>query len=53
MAGAVQAAHVGALFEASLIEPKDNQLDNSATLLRDLRTATQGLQRMLDAGLPA
>jgi CheY-like chemotaxis protein len=53
MAGVVQAAHVGALFETSLLEPKDNQLDNSAALLRDLRTATQGLQRMLDAGLPA
>jgi HPt (histidine-containing phosphotransfer) domain-containing protein len=53
MAGAVQAAHLGALLEAGLLEPKDNQLDNSAALLRDLRSATQGLQRMLDAELPA
>jgi CheY-like chemotaxis protein len=53
MAGAIQAAQVGALFEASLLDPKDNQLDNSVALLRDLRNATEGLQRMLDAGLPA
>ncbi len=48
MAGAVQAAHLGALLEA-----KDNQLDNSAALLRDLRDAARGLERMLDAELPA
>ncbi len=53
MAGAVQAAHLGALLEAALGSPQDNQLDNSATLLRDLRTAAQGLERMLEAELPA
>jgi len=53
MAGAVQVAHVGALLEAVPLDAKDNQLDNSAALLGDLRTAAQGLERMLDAELPA
>ena len=53
MAGAAQAAHLGALLEASSLGPKDNQLDNSAALLRDLRDAARGLKRMLDAELPA
>jgi len=53
MAGALQAAHLGALLESTPLEPKDNQLDNSALLLRDLRAAAQGLERMLDAELPA
>jgi len=53
MAGALQAAHVGALLEAAPDDAQDNQLDNSATLLRDLRTAAQGLERMLDSELPA
>jgi len=53
MAGAVQAAHLGALLEAAPLDPKDNQLDNSAALLRDLRTAARGLERMLEAELPA
>ncbi len=53
MAGAIQAAHLGALLEAAPAGAEDNQLDNSATLLRDLRTAAQGLERMLDSELPA
>jgi HPt (histidine-containing phosphotransfer) domain-containing protein len=53
MAGAVQAAHVGAMLESSPLEPKDNQLDNSEALLHDLRDAARGLERMLDAELPA
>lgn len=53
MAGAVQAAHVGALLEATPLKPEDNQLDNSAALLRDLRAAALGLERMLNAELPA
>ena len=53
MAGALQAARLGALLEAAPLSPQDNQLDNSATLLRDLRAAAQGLERMLDAELPA
>jgi CheY-like chemotaxis protein len=53
MAGAVQVAHLGALLEATPLGAKDNQLDNSANLLRDLRAAARGLERMLDAELPA
>ncbi len=51
MAGALQAAHLGELLEAS--GPGNNQLDNSRALLRDLRTAAQALQRMLEDELPA
>ncbi len=53
MAGALQAARLGALLEKAPLEPKDNQLDNSAVLLHDLRAAARGLERMLDAELPA
>jgi CheY-like chemotaxis protein len=53
MAGAVQAARVGALLESGPLGSKDNHLDNSAVLLRDLRAAARGLERMLDAELPA
>lgn len=48
MAGALQAARLGALLESG-----DNQLDNSAALLSDLRAATRRLQNMLDAEMPA
>jgi len=53
MAGAMQAAHLGALLESTPIEPKDNQLDNSAILLRDLRAASGVLERMLEAEFSA
>jgi two-component system, sensor histidine kinase len=53
MAGAVQAAHLGAMLEAAPLESEDNQLDNREALLRDLRVAARGLERMLDAELPA
>jgi CheY-like chemotaxis protein/HPt (histidine-containing phosphotransfer) domain-containing protein len=53
MAGAVQVAHLGAMLEAWTQGPKDNQLDNSAALLHDLRLAARGLERMLNAELPA
>ncbi len=53
MAGALQAARLGALLESIPLNFKDNQLDNSAVLLSDLRAAAQGLERMLDAELPA
>jgi CheY-like chemotaxis protein len=45
MAGAVQAARLGALFEET---PEGNQLDNRLALLRDLRAATGNLKRMLE-----
>ncbi len=53
MAGALQAAHLGALLETAPTAAEDNHLDNSRALLRDLRTAAHALQRMLDAELPA
>jgi hypothetical protein len=53
MAGALQAARLGALLRRRRSTSKDNQLDNSAVLLSDLRAAAQGLERMLDAELPA
>jgi len=53
MAGALQAARLGALLEATPLGAEDNQLDNSAILLSDLRAAAHGLERMLDAELPA
>jgi len=53
MAGALQAAHLGALLETTPLEPRDNQLDNSAILLRDLRAAARALERMLETELSA
>jgi CheY-like chemotaxis protein len=58
MAGALQAARLGALLESWTSKSGDNkagdnQLDNNAVLLRDLRTATRRLQNMLDAEMPA
>jgi CheY-like chemotaxis protein len=53
MAGAIQAARLGALLETTPLNSKDNHLDNSAILLSDLRAAAQGLERMLDSELPA
>lgn len=52
MAGAMQAARLGALLEAQTIE-QDNHLDNSRALLADLRTAASGLHRILEGELPA
>jgi HPt (histidine-containing phosphotransfer) domain-containing protein len=48
MAGALQAARLGALLEA-----EGNQLDNNPSLLRDLRAAALNLERMLEAEFPA
>ena len=48
MAGAMQAARIGALFES-----KSDQLDNCAAGLKELYTATQRLERMLDKEFPA
>ena len=53
MAGALQAARLGARLEAVLRDPESNQLDNSATLLTDLRAAARNLERMLEAEFPA
>jgi CheY-like chemotaxis protein len=51
MAGALQTAHLGALFEATTTLDDGNQLDNSMLLLRDLRAATKRLERMLKTEL--
>lgn len=48
MAGAMQAARLGALFET-----KSDQLDNCAAALQELYTATQKLERMLEREFPA
>ncbi len=53
MAGALQAARLGALLESGNYSSGDNQLDNSAALLSDLRAAARRLQNMLDAEMPA
>jgi CheY-like chemotaxis protein len=48
MAGASQVAQLGAVFES-----KSDQLDNCASALQQLYTATQRLERMLDREFPA
>jgi CheY-like chemotaxis protein len=48
MAGAMQAARLGAVFES-----KSDQLDNCAVALQDLYTATERLERMLEKEFPA
>jgi HPt (histidine-containing phosphotransfer) domain-containing protein len=53
MAGATQAALLGARLENGALELKGNQLDNDSPLLKDLRTATLALQRMLETEFPA
>ena len=53
MAGAVEAARLGALLEAWGGQAGDNHLDNTDVLLRDLRTAARRLKNMLDAGMLA
>jgi CheY-like chemotaxis protein/HPt (histidine-containing phosphotransfer) domain-containing protein len=53
MAGARQAASLGAMLELSSAETTGNHLDNSMRLLRDLRAAARNLERMLEAKLPA
>ena len=53
MAGAVEAARLGALIEAWDARTGDNHLDNRDVILRDLRTAARRLKNMLDAGMPA
>jgi len=53
MAGAREAARLGAELEALPFHPQGNQLDNAARLLADLHNALRNLERMLDAELPA
>jgi CheY-like chemotaxis protein len=53
MAGAMQAARLGALIESGAAESGGNQPDNNRALLRDLRAAARNLERMLEAEFPA
>jgi CheY-like chemotaxis protein len=48
MAGAMQAARIGAFFESS-----SDQLDNCALALQELYSATERLERMLEKEFPA
>jgi CheY-like chemotaxis protein len=53
MAGALQAARLGALIETFPLDYAGNQSDNSSRLLSDLRAAARALERMLEPQLPA
>jgi two-component system, sensor histidine kinase and response regulator len=53
MAGAAQAAQLGARLEDGELEVEGNQLDNNAPVIRDLRDATLNLERMLKSEFPA
>ncbi len=53
MAGAMQAARVGARLEACSFDSTGNQSDNRTQLLKDLRSAAEGLERILEGELPA
>ena len=53
MAGAIQAARLGALFEELPTGAESNHLDNNMVLLSDLRAAARNLERILEAELPA
>jgi len=53
MAGASQAARLGALIERAGRTSGGNQLDNGAVLVGDLRAAARALESMLDPELPA
>jgi CheY-like chemotaxis protein/HPt (histidine-containing phosphotransfer) domain-containing protein len=53
MAGAMQAASLGEQLEKGVHESEGNQLDNSSSVLIDLRTAAANLERMLEAEFPA
>jgi CheY-like chemotaxis protein len=51
MAGALQAARLGAMFEEDAGDSESNQLDNRMALLADLRAATRNLERILETEL--
>jgi CheY-like chemotaxis protein len=52
MAGASQAARLGALIERGTRTASGNQLDNGEVLVGDLRAAARALEGMLDPELP-
>jgi len=53
MAGALQIARLGAKLESGGLESNGNHLDNSTTVLNDLRRATADLKSMLEVEFPA
>jgi DNA-binding response OmpR family regulator len=53
MAGALQAARLGALLESGVLESNGNHLDNTSSVIGDLRAAARRLESMLEAGFPA
>ncbi|MGB6826561.1 MAG: response regulator [Terracidiphilus sp.] len=53
MAGASQAARLGALIEKGARSGSGNHLDNGGVLVGDLRAAARALESMLDPELPA
>jgi CheY-like chemotaxis protein len=53
MAGALQAARLGALLESGTLESNGNHLDNTSSVIGDLRAAARRLESMLEAGFPA
>jgi CheY-like chemotaxis protein len=53
MAGAVQAARLGASIESGVLESNGNLLGNNSSVLGELRTAARRLESMLKAEFPA
>ena len=53
MAGALQAARIGALIETAPPRSEGNQFDSYFVLFRDLRAATRNLEDMLETEFPA
>jgi CheY-like chemotaxis protein/HPt (histidine-containing phosphotransfer) domain-containing protein len=53
MAGALQAARLGASLESGILESNGNHLDNTSSVIGDLRAAARRLESMLEAGFPA
>jgi HPt (histidine-containing phosphotransfer) domain-containing protein len=53
MAGALQAARLGASIESGILESNGNHLDNTSSVIGDLRAAARRLESMLEAGFPA
>ncbi len=52
MAGAMQAARLGAMLEALANDRRGNRVDNSTRMLHDLRSALDNLKSMLNSEFP-
>jgi CheY-like chemotaxis protein/HPt (histidine-containing phosphotransfer) domain-containing protein len=53
MAGALQAARLGASIESGILESNGSQADSSFRVIGELRAAARHLESMLEAGFPA